>query len=65
MRNQPSFLFDGFEPARVQLVLVGPDEGEWTLTVSAGMERFIGFYPRLEGIASDGPLLRYRVADPA
>lgn len=65
MSIHPSFLSGGFEPARVELVLVGDGEREWTLTVSAGMERFIGFYPRLEGIASDGPLLRYRVADPA
>jgi hypothetical protein len=65
MRIHPSAFFDGFEAPRVELVLFDRHEREWTLTVSAGMERFIGFYPRLDGIASDGPLLRYRVADPA
>ncbi|HEX2763231.1 MAG TPA: hypothetical protein VHM92_05220 [Allosphingosinicella sp.] len=65
MRIDPSMFFSGCGPARVALVLIDADQGEWTLTVSSGMERFIGFYPRLDGIASDGPLLRYRVADPA
>jgi hypothetical protein len=65
MRIHPSFFLDGRDAPRVELVLVDGDEREWTLTVSAGMERFIGFYPRLDGIVSEGPLLRYRVADPA
>ena len=37
-----------------------PDGGScWTLTLSRGMEQFIGHYPRVPGLGSGGPLLRY------
>ncbi|MFL6843713.1 MAG: hypothetical protein ACJ8ER_02395 [Allosphingosinicella sp.] len=52
-------------PARVELVLRLADGSPWRLAFSAGMERFIGAYPRLDGIDPGGPLLRFRLADPA
>lgn len=45
---------------RVELVLRAPGGAPWVLTMSAGVERFIGLYPRLGGIAAEGPLLDYR-----
>ena len=48
------------EPPRIELSLRLADGAAWILSVSAGMERFIGFYPRLDGIRADGPLLEYR-----
>jgi hypothetical protein len=37
-----------------------PDGGRWGLTVSVGMERFIGHYSRVPGLGSGGPLLEYQ-----
>ena len=48
-------------PAEVELVLRLADGGPWRLRFSAGTERFIGPYPRLGGIMSDGPLLEYEI----
>ncbi|MFL6843711.1 MAG: hypothetical protein ACJ8ER_02385 [Allosphingosinicella sp.] len=48
---------------RVQLRLKTPDGAGWSLTVSRGMERFIGHYPRVPGLGSGGPLLRYSHLD--
>jgi hypothetical protein len=45
--------------SKVELQLRTPDGGGWRLTVSSGMERFIGHYPRVPGLGSGGPLLRY------
>ena len=50
---------------RVELVLHRPDGSPWSLTVSPGIERFIGYYPRLEGFACAGPILEYRPIQPA
>ena len=50
---------------RLELELRLADGGPWRLSVSAGMERFIGYYPRVEGIDGGGPLLSFRVVDPA
>lgn len=50
---------------KVELVLRSPDGQPWSLTVSRGIERFIGYYPRLEGIAQSGPLLEYTRLDTA
>ncbi|MFN3388222.1 MAG: hypothetical protein ACK40O_04775 [Allosphingosinicella sp.] len=50
---------------RVELVLRLPDGAPWRLSVSAGVERFIGHYPRLDGIAGGGPLLEYRAVSTA
>ena len=48
----------------MELVLTRHDGSPWTLTMSAGMERFIGHYPRLTRLVIDGPLLAYRIAYP-
>jgi hypothetical protein len=50
-------------PSRVQLRLKTPEGAGWSLTVSRGMERFIGHYPRVPGLGSGGPLLRYSHLD--
>jgi hypothetical protein len=49
---------------RLELVLLA-DGSPWRLTLSAGMERFIGYYPRVDGLDAGGPLLRFGIADPA
>jgi len=51
--------------SRLQLMLKTPDGRRWALTVSQGMERFIGHYPRIAGLGSGGPLLRYEGLRPA
>lgn len=65
MRVHPAFLPAIADPGRLELVLRLADGSPWRLTVSPGMERFIGYYPRVEGIDPGGPLLSFRVADPA
>ena len=50
----------GAPAARIELSLIRPDGETWSLTVSPGVERFIGYYPRLEGFASAGPVLVYK-----
>ena len=47
------------EAPKIQLLLKSPGGCRWSLTVSQGMERFIGHYPRVPGLGSGGPLLRY------
>ena len=66
MTDQPkSFMLQTDERARVELLLTTADGMPWTLTMSAGVERFIGRYPRLNRIlVVDGPLLDYRTAYP-
>jgi hypothetical protein len=41
------------------------DGSPWRFTMSAGCERFIGFYPRVPGIEADGGVLRFRRVHPA
>lgn len=41
------------------LVLRRADGSAWPLTFSAGIERFIGAYPRVAGLCAEGELLRY------
>lgn len=65
MRIHPSFLSAVADPGRIELVLRLADGTPWRLTLSPGMERFVGYYPRVEGIDPGGPLLRFEVADPA
>jgi hypothetical protein len=48
--------------ALMELVLRLPDGRPWAVRFSPGIERFIGFYPRLDAIDADGPLLSYRSA---
>jgi hypothetical protein len=45
---------------RVELALRTGEGQPWILSVSSGMERFIGAYPRLEGFDSGGRLLAFR-----
>jgi hypothetical protein len=65
MRIHPAFLSAIADANRVELVLHLEDGSPWRLTVSAGMERFIGHYPRVEGLDAGGPLLRFQVANAA
>jgi hypothetical protein len=64
MRIHPAFLPAMSAGHRVELELRLDDGSPWILTVSAGMERFIGYYPKVDGIESDGPLLSFRAAVP-
>ena len=57
--SDPSFML-GAPARRIELALTRPDGEPWALTVSPGIERFIGYYPRLEGFACAGPVLTYR-----
>jgi hypothetical protein len=45
-------------------MLTRHDGTPWTVSMSAGMERFVGRYPRLTRLVIDGPLLDYRMAYP-
>jgi hypothetical protein len=65
MRIHPAFLPAVADPGRLELVLRLADGSPWRLTVSRGMERFIGFYPRIDGIDAGGPLLRFAPAEAA
>ena len=65
MRIHPAFLAAVADRSRIELVLRLADGSPWRLTVSPGIERFIGHYPRIEGIDAGGPLLRYAVVGPA
>jgi hypothetical protein len=55
-------LFRAPAPPRVELVLFKEDGARWVLNVSPGIEKFIGSYPRLEGIKGTTPLLVYHKA---
>jgi hypothetical protein len=63
MRIHPAFLPAAACP-RVELLLRLEDGSPWRLTISAGMERFIGYYPKVDGIDGGGPLLSFRTANP-
>lgn len=54
------FRFDG--ASAIELVLRDGDGAPWTLNLSAGMERFIGAYPRIDGFGAGDPLLVFRPA---
>ena len=58
MRAQPP-LPSRLSP-KIQLKLRTPEGGSWDLTVSPGMERFIGHYSKVPGLGSDSPLLEYQ-----
>jgi hypothetical protein len=60
MRPHPFFASPG-RPCS-ELVLRDPDGGAWVLRLSAGMEKFIGAYPRIDDFGGDGPLLLFRAA---
>lgn len=42
--------------ARLELVLILADGRPWRLSVSPGMDRFVGYYPQIEGLRSAGAL---------
>ncbi|HEX9964119.1 MAG TPA: hypothetical protein VGB04_03965 [Allosphingosinicella sp.] len=50
---------DSAQSSRVDLVLRLPEGEPWTVSFSAGIERFIGHYPRLDAIAPEGTLLTF------
>ena len=56
--NDPIPAMENMRMSELELRL--SDGSHWTLSVSPGMERFIGRYPRLPGIAPDGGLLTFR-----
>jgi hypothetical protein len=57
-------MFQTPEQGRIALVLAGADGESWTVTMSPGIDRFIGRYPRLESIAAgDSSLLAFRPVD--
>jgi hypothetical protein len=62
MRNPASRFRPRPETSCLELVLRLEDGSPWRLTVSAGMERFIGRYPLVDGLAAGGPLLRFTAA---
>jgi hypothetical protein len=62
MRIHPAFLPAIAAPGRLELVLRFEDGSPWRLTVSRGMERFIGYYPLADGLDAGGPLLRFTAA---
>jgi hypothetical protein len=47
---------------RTELVLADREGRPWRLSLSPGMDRFIGHYPRLPELAAAGPLLTYEAA---
>jgi hypothetical protein len=57
-------MFSASVAPRVELLLWQPDGDPWTVSFSPGIERFIGQYPRLGGIMSDGPLLEFHTIHP-
>lgn len=61
-----SFVRPATSPApRVELALRTGEGEAWILTVSSGVERFIGAYPRLPGFNAGGRLLDFRLAGAA
>jgi hypothetical protein len=66
MRPDPSRpFFRAAAAQRIELMLYRADGAPWVLSVSPGIERFIGHYPRLDGIEARTPLLEYRVVQAA
>jgi hypothetical protein len=50
------------EAVTIELVLRDADGAPWILSLSTGMEKFIGAYPRLDRFGGEGPLLVFRAA---
>lgn len=44
-------------------VTMGEGIDRFSVTFSAGMERFVGRYPRLQGVCRAGEMLRFSLAD--
>lgn len=64
MRNLDSKFHSQPRTPGLELVLRTEDGSLWRLTVSPGIERFIGAYPLVDGIDAGGPLLSFRTAGP-
>ncbi|HEX8449579.1 MAG TPA: hypothetical protein VF652_08310 [Allosphingosinicella sp.] len=64
MRIHPAFVPAYAARPLVELSLQTRDGSPWRLTMSAGMERFIGYYPKVDGIDSGEPLLAFRAINP-
>jgi hypothetical protein len=52
---------DQQEAART-IVLMGRGEQRFSVSISAGMEKFIGRYPRVEGACPAGEVLKFTPA---
>lgn len=65
MRNLDSKFHSAPRATGLELVLRTLDGSPWRLTVSPGIERFIGHYPLVDGIDAGGPLLSFRAAEPS
>jgi hypothetical protein len=50
-------MFSATVTTRVELRLRFPDGSPWSVAFSPGIERFIGAYPRVDGIDCGEPLL--------
>ena len=61
MRSDPNS--SATEMRQLYLVLRRDDGSAWTLRFSAGVERFIGAYPRVEGFDCGEPLITFRTID--
>jgi hypothetical protein len=59
-----SLMFKGSAIPKVELVLSCSDGTPWTVSMSAGCERFVGHYPLLPRMVVDGPVLSYRTPYP-
>ena len=59
------FPASAFRPATVELALRLEDGTPWRVSMSAGTERFIGAYSRLDAFRSDDVLLTYRTVSAA
>ncbi|MEO7178867.1 MAG: hypothetical protein ABIW83_08485 [Allosphingosinicella sp.] len=64
MRDLDPRYRSGSKAPSLELVLRLQDGRPWRLTVATGMERFIGYYPRVDGLDAGGPLLRFRAVSP-
>ena len=62
MRNHPA---SSTETGQLYLVLRPDDCPAWTVRFSAGIQRFIGLYPRLEAFDCGEPMPVYREIDAA
>ena len=58
-------MFDADLSPRLELALHTRDGAPWVLKLAPAMVRFIGHYPRIDGIGTDSPLLEYRIAHAA
>ncbi|MDB5694003.1 MAG: hypothetical protein JWO81_3066 [Alphaproteobacteria bacterium] len=61
MRSAPALFTLRGLPA-LELALRDAEGAPWVLSLSPGMERFIGAYARINGFGGDGPLLLFRPA---